>query len=622
MTKLRYLFTVCLILFVVSAYSQPAPARYGKIDMADLEMKTYPLDTTAEAVILCDYGVFNDNTFDFTRLLRIKILKKEGSYVVNRAYPITGTGSIKGCTYNLVNGEIVESKLKSESIFRETIRDDYYRYRVTMPDVRAGSVVEIQYTYPYLPYEWSFQDVVPVRWSELRIAGSPIFTFQKVFFGFEPFYINEPGRWATKDLPAMRPEPFVNSMNNYMNRVEIEVQSITVPGYLRYFTTSWDAVNLYLDQHKSFGMATAMGTFMNDVTRNIKNLDLSPEKKMKAACDSIKRRIKWNEQESLLSTAELAYSYRKGSGNSADINLTLVQLLKKLDFTAFPIALSTRENGILSPAFPSINKLNYVIAGVNYNGKTYLFDATDRCLPSGMLPFRALNGRGRIIKTDMSDWIDLTPTAEEKQSVYFEMKLDENGEMSGKATYTKTEYAGYYLRDALRKHNSQDEYIKEKESQNPGLIINSFSFENLDSLQKPVQEIYDMSITGFADIIGDMISVSPMLFEKLTSNPFKMEKRKYPIDYGHQIKKRFIINLTLPDGYEVSEIPSPLALSLPSKSARFTYNTIVNNNTVQMICNFEIAKIIFTESEYDLVKEFYNQVIAKEAEVIMLKKKN
>jgi hypothetical protein len=621
MTKLRYLFTVCLILFVVSVYSQPAPARYGKIDMADLEMKVYPLDTTAEAVILCDYGVFNDNTFDFTRLLRIKILKKEGSYVVNRAYPITGTGSIKGCTYNLVNGEIVESKLKSESIFREEIRDDYYRYRVTMPDVRAGSVVEIQYTYPYLPYEWSFQDVVPVRWSELRIAGSPIFTFQKVFFGFEPFYINEAGRWVTKNLPAMRPEPYVNSLNNYMNRVEIEVQSITVPGYLRYFTTSWDAVNIQLSEHKSFGKATAMGTFLNEVTRNIKNLNLPPETRMKAACDSIKHKIKWNEQETLLSTAELAYAYRKGSGNSADINLILVQLLKKLDLTAFPVALSTRENGLLSPAFPTLNKLNYVIAGVRYNGQTYLFDATDRCLPSGMLPFRALNGRGRIIDPVLSDWVNLTPAAEEKETVYFEMKMDENGEMTGKATYTKSDYAGYYLRDDLRKHNSNDEYIKEKESQYPGLTINSYSFENLDSLQKPAREIYDITLTGFSDLIGDMISIDPLVYEKLTSNPFKMEKRKYPIDYGHLIKKRIIMNLTLPDGYEVSETPAPLSIALPSKSGRFTYNTIVNNNTVQMICNFEIAKTVFTEGEYELVKEFYNQVIAKEAEVLILKKK-
>ncbi len=58
---------LCLIaIFIeIASYGQPAPARYGKIDMADLEMKVYDKDTTAEAVILCDYGEFNPTTLRF-----------------------------------------------------------------------------------------------------------------------------------------------------------------------------------------------------------------------------------------------------------------------------------------------------------------------------------------------------------------------------------------------------------------------------------------------------------------------------------------------------------------------------------------------------------------------------
>ena len=147
-------------------------------------MKVYPLDTTAEAVILCDYGEFNANTFEFLRLLRMKVLKKEGSDIVNKVLNVDGIGSIKGCTYNLVNGEMVESKLKNESIFKERVRDDRYLYRITMPDVRVGSVVEIQYSFPLLPSEWLFQDNIPVRWSELRIQDSPYVAFRRYFTDF------------------------------------------------------------------------------------------------------------------------------------------------------------------------------------------------------------------------------------------------------------------------------------------------------------------------------------------------------------------------------------------------------------------------------------------------------
>lgn len=419
MKKPLFITSLLILLVGYTLKGQPAPAKFGKVDMADLEMKTYPLDTTAKAVILCDFGEFNTSTFEFTRLLRIKVLKKEGSDLVNQTLYIDGKGAIKGCTYNLVNGEVVESKLKNTSIFEEMIREDNYRYRITMPDVQVGSVVDIQYSFPLLPQEWRFQDEIPVRWSELRINYSTYVSFQKVFYGFLPLYINEPNRWVGKDMPALRDEPYTNSITNYLTKFEIELSDITIPGYYRFYTSSWDAVNKYLDENKYFGETMSAGLFLSNDVKAIEAKNLTGTDKMKAACDIIKQKVKWNEDESLYtSTSDLSMSYKKGSGNSADINLILVQLLKKLDFDAFPVALSTRENGIISLAYPTIDKFNYVIAGVKFNNKYYLFDATETYLPSGMLPFRALNGRGRTISTKLSEWVDLAPEFSRKKRSY------------------------------------------------------------------------------------------------------------------------------------------------------------------------------------------------------------
>jgi hypothetical protein len=615
-------FSLSLLVFAAfNSYSQPLPARYGKIDRSDLEMKVYPLDTTAEAVILCDYGEFNPNTFEFNRLLRIKVLKKEGSEIVNQVFYINGNSNIKGCTYNLVDGQVTESKLKNESIFRERVHDDRFRYRITMPDVRAGSVVDIQYSFPLLPSEWLFQDDVPIRWSELRITDSPYVTFQKVFYGFQPLDINQPGRWVGKDMPALRSEPYVNSISNYLTKVEIELSNIMIPGYTRFFTSSWEAVNSYLLNHDNFGGVMNICMFLFDDVRSINEQNLTGPEKMKAACDLIRQKVKWNDEISLYCTADLGIAYKKGSGNSADINLMLVQLLKKLDFEAFPVALSTRENGIISPSFPTIDKLNYVIAGVKYNGKNYFFDATETNLPSGMLPFRSLNGRGRIINTKYSDWVDLQPGVDQKESVLCEMNLDESGEMKGTISCSDMDYSAYYFRNDYDGYNSQDEYIRDLESSFPGLSILSSSFENLDSLNKPVMERYEVSLTGYSDNIGDMISISPMLLQRMEDNPFKLNTRKYPIDFGHLIKKRYMLKLTIPDGYEVTSIPKPGILTVPDKTARFTYQVGISGNSVTVSTYFEINKSIYVESEYQLLREFYNQVIAKQAEVIMLKRK-
>ncbi len=615
---LPLLIFVCITEF---SFSQPAPARYGKVDIADLQMTVYDLDTTAEAVVLCDYGVFNSNTFEFSRFKRVKILKKTGYDYLDETYYIPGSSALKGCTYNLENGEVVESKLKAESIFKERIYGDNYRFKAAMPDVKVGSVVDIYYSFTGLPSVWYFQDDVPVRWSELRVPSTPYLTFQKSFYGFEPLFLNEDGRWISKNMPALRAESYVNSIYNYMTKFEFEIQSITYPGYYKFYTSSWDAVNTYLLENDNFGVPLKVVLFLTDESAALKKTNLQGLPLMTAACDLIKKKIKYNDEKSLYTSTDLSISYRKGSGNSADINISLIVLLKKLDFDAFPIVLSTRDNGIIPLTFPTIDKFNYVVAGVRYNNKVYCLDATEQNLPAGMLPFRALNGKGRIIAKQGSEWVDLTPTADRKEVVYCNMKMDETGTLTGTITYTESDYEALYSRDSYKTFNSQDEYVKDMESDYPGLTINSFKFEDLDSIHKPLKEIMDVTLTGYADIIGDMISLRPMLIEQMESNPFKAEKRKYPIDFGHATRSRFILNIEIPEGYEVSEMPKPGVIQIPDKSAKFTYKASQTGNTISLVANMEITRALYYESDYALIKEFFNQIISKESEVFMLKKK-
>ncbi len=140
------LWIIVFIFFVSNALiAQKAPVKFGSLDKADLEMMVYDYDTSASAVVLCDYGFFSTTTFQFTRTLRVKILKKEGTKWGDWLFYIDEDTPIKGITYNLVNGEIVETKLKSESVYRERVYENYYRTRIAMPNVSAGSVIDIQY---------------------------------------------------------------------------------------------------------------------------------------------------------------------------------------------------------------------------------------------------------------------------------------------------------------------------------------------------------------------------------------------------------------------------------------------------------------------------------------------
>lgn len=285
---------ILLCLVHVSVNAQKAPIKYGKVSKEDLEMKAYPSDTSAAAAILCDYGYFNSNSFQFSRTLRIKIFKKEGLQWADKTFPGDSKGDVRGITYNLENGEIVETKLKSESIFKERVTDDIFRLRIAMPNVKEGSVFDIEFNYPFLPSEWRFQEEIPVRWSELIIESSPYIEFRKNFTGFERLSENSEMRWVAKDMPAFKKEPYMNAVSNYITKYEIEILRISLPGsehstgYYKEYSTDWSTVIGRLMGNKYFGGTLHGCSFLNSIVEDIESKYTSPFDKLKAAQEAKK----------------------------------------------------------------------------------------------------------------------------------------------------------------------------------------------------------------------------------------------------------------------------------------------------------------------------------------------
>jgi hypothetical protein len=137
---------------------------FGKISQEELEMKTCPLDTTASAMYLYDSG---ENEFfyaktglwsDYSRAMRIKIFKNNGykyaTFKINALksgnYSRGDSVNIKGFTYNLENGKIVRDSLELKTIFKKDLSDRVCQYVFTMPKVKEGSVIEVQYNHSSL----------------------------------------------------------------------------------------------------------------------------------------------------------------------------------------------------------------------------------------------------------------------------------------------------------------------------------------------------------------------------------------------------------------------------------------------------------------------------------------
>lgn len=625
----QHVFLLLFVLFLTSfaVHAQKAPIKYGKINKADLEMKVYPLDTTAAAAILCDYGYFNSTQFQFVRTLRIKIFKKEGLDWANKTFPGDSKGDVRGIVFNLENGQVVETKLKSESIFKERVTDDLYRLRVAMPNVKEGSIFDLEFVYPMLPSEWRFQDEIPVRWSELVIEPSTYIDFRKNFTGYETLSESSDMRWVAKDMPAFRKEPYMNSVTNYITKFEIEVRSISIPpsnystGYYKEYSTDWNHVVGRLMNSNYFGETLKGCGFLNKIADTIEAKYTLPLEKLKAAQSAIKKAVKWNKEEAIFTTVDgLNQPFNKKIGNSADINLLLAQLLRKLKMNVDLVVLSTRSNGMLSYS-PSLDKLNYVVDYVTIDDKKYFADATEESLPVGLLPERCLNSIGRLININEKTQFpfELKPEKKYKQIVQADLKLDQDMVLSGILNKISYDYAALDFREKYEKFNSQDEFLKDFENDHQGLSVTNCKISNIDSIYNPLVEAYDVKIKNKVTSSGDLLYINPLLYEQMESNPFKIEERKYPVDFVYPMERMYRFKLTLPDNMQVSELPKPLAIRMPDNSALIQYQIMSEGKVIQLSYRFVINKPNFTSQDYANLREFFSELVKKQAEPIIIK---
>ncbi len=654
------LLSVFFATFCFTITAQDAPIKYGKIDLADLQMKVYSKDTSAEAVVLCDYAesyhVYNTSSglqIAFERHRRIKILKKSGYDWATHSIVVSNSKSssakeyvteLKGATYNLVDGKIVAEKLTKESIFEEKVSENRTQKKISLPNVKEGSIVEYSYRiisdFDHEIRAWEFQKSIPTVWSEYRVSIPDFYRFQIIGQGYEPFVVSETKddninfgagidsergkkhRWVMKDVPALREEPFMTTIDDYRSQLEFEIAAYTPSkGISKYYSLSWDDFSKTIGEYDNFGGQLKRGGFLKEVVSNINAVHKDTLSKIQAAFDYVSKAIKWNGVETFYASSNLKKVHETKTGNVADINLMLVVLLRELGLEADPVILSTRENGRVLDNYVLERKFNYVIACTKVEGKNMLLDATEPLLNLGVLPVRCLNENGRLIHDQTGEWIALKTSHKMAKTLILNMNLSAEGVLKGDLSVSFLGYYGHQYRSAMKKE-SKDKFKENFKKSHPSWEISNTTIEGYDDLSQPLVAKFETIINEKSNVAGDKIYFNPMVGEGEEKNPFTAMNRKFPVDFGTLIEENFIATYTIPQDYIVEEIPKSVKVTLPDDGGRFTYIISASEEGKLTIASkILLKKTMYFAEEYEVLRKFYDQIVQKHAEQIVLKKK-
>ena len=665
-----------LILLFLGAHNISAQDyKFREVSKEELNEKEYVKDPAAAAAVLyrkvlINYQYVKDKGFSVQTDVheRIKIYNSDGfkmGTISQSLYQSSGesetVNGIKAFTYNLEGGKIVETKLSKSDIFTEEVNKYRLRKKFTMPNLKEGSVIEYQYKISS-PFSYNIDEIdlqydIPIAKQEIKVIIPEYFIFTERIKGYLFFDIkrstqngkinfmstNRSSRGGfngpqtsisnssidfvknvssinMNDVPALKKEPFVNNMNNYRSSLKYELQYTKFPNStIQNYTSNWEKVVKKIYEYESFGGQLEKTKYFKKDIVNVLQGKVSEEEKMIAIYQFVKERMNWNNIYGYTSDEGVKKAYELRSGNIADINLIMVGMLRAAKLKAYPVLISTRSNGV--PLFPTLEGFNYVAASVNING-TYIFlDATNKFTKANLLPTRALNWFGRIVKENgASEQFSLMPNLKSQTTIMLNAEIAQNGDIEGKMRRSFKDYAAYSFRN-INEAVDEDSYIEKLENDMGGIEISEHNIKDKLTVGKPVIESFDFYAEEMVEFIGDKIYISPLMWFTTEENPFTIDTREYPIDFKYPIKEKYLLSFKIPEGYKVEFLPEPMRVSLPNKEGSFYYKLgILGGNTVQISVEDQINVPIIAAQNYFILKEYYKTVIEKQLEKVVLSK--
>ncbi len=560
--------------------------------------------------------------------------------------------SFKAVTYNLEDGKIKEAKLGKSDLIKEQIDKEKTLLKFTMPNVKAGSIVEYTYQvvtdYISQPDAWLFQSTTtPTLWSEYRFALPSFFIYNITIRGYRKLDIIDQknkqslftvveqstisqnkniditattthNRWVMKNSPELKTEPFTYSIRNHIPRLEFQLAGQRSPLIPQTYRSTWQEITKGLLESEYFGKN--LNTDANWFEPEIKQIIGSASDQL-----SVANKIYCYVRDEIKSTDEagvyISHSPKKvfgaKKGSIAEINILLTAMLRYAGLKAVPILLSTSSHGYAAEHLPMISSMNYVVAKVTIGEKEYFLDASQKQLGFGRLAPYCYNGFA--VEANMNGTsVHLDPAQLNEKSVT-SINLFLNKELNaGNVQKTKGYFASLRDRNTIEKSGTDQYFRGIKNQYTNALDVTDFKIDSLNDLEQPIKVSYNLK---FDENTDGIIYLNPYYGENYSKNPFASAERQYPVEFPFPQEEVVLSTIVTPEGYTVDELPKSLSVYLDeTKKSYFEYKISASGSNINFLSRLKLSKTFYMPEEYYKLREFFDFVVKKQAEQIVLKK--
>jgi Domain of Unknown Function with PDB structure (DUF3857)/Transglutaminase-like superfamily len=660
----------CLFFFSVLQAQDKLPVKFGRVTPEDFNIVLSGVDSAAGAVVIADCGTSNfepNNTgwfnLVFKRSCRIRILKQSAFDAATITIPLYVTAresekiaGLRASTYTLENGKVVETRLEDKSVFTDQLSRHWAQKKFTFPALKEGAIIEYTYTQtsPFLfnLQSWTFQGDYPCLWSEYQAEIPNFFQYVTIGHGYSNFDVNTansqtvsfritiPGgaerddhetfddevvthRWVMKNVPALKEEPFTTSMDNYLSKLEFQLRRYNFAyGYSKDIMGNWYSASEELLKDEEFGAdLDRSNDWMDDELKPVLLGAADDKEKAQRLFAFVRDKFNCTSHGSLYLSDPLKTVFKNKHGNEAELNLLLVALLRHEKIAADPVILSTRANGFANEIYPLLTRFNYVICRATLDSNKVYLDASEPWLGFGRLPERCYNGYARVLNKDLPAYVslDADDVHETKFTLVIFSKDSVGSGLQGHLMTTPGFDEACTLRNKLKTTSPADLFKTIKTSYSAECSVSNLEIDSLNRPDDPLQLSYDLNLRP--DSGADIFYFNPMLGEGYKENPFKSAERKYPVEMPFAMDETYVLNMDIPGGYEVDELPKPAKVLFNDNEGFFEYLIVKGDGVIQLRSHIKFSKANFKPEDYATLRDFFGYIVKKQSEQIVFKKK-
>lgn len=659
----------CLLfgaLFSVAGFTQKKDWKFGSISDAELKMTVYPKDSAAKAVILYESGdlyyEYMDNDFRicFEYSTRIKVLDADGVSYADVSIPYytdirnkEKVLSIEAVAYNLENGKVVKNKLDKQYIFDEQVNKNWNQKKFAVQGVKAGTVFEYRYKFYsdrfYQMPTWTIQHDIPVVSSRFECKIPEYFLFNTDMTGYvqvnaettdevQYFIVklrdgtseniscnSKKSIYSVSDVPALKEEPHVWSLDDFKSRIRFELRGIQYPfSTYQAYSNQWVDIDKLLSDDEDFGRMLKISNPYKSEVALIKSMPVTDEEKVRKIFALIQSEFIWNKKYAFYSQG-IREAIKTKTGSKSDINFVLIAALKDAGYRACPVMMSRRSEGRLPYTYPSIGKLNTFVVRVDLgeSGMVYM-DASDSYADLNVLSSNLMVERARVFDLEIPEnsdkWVDLTKLNKSWSATSVQASIGTDGVLTGVYKSSLNNQMAYQFKKSYSNYKNLDEYKEYCEKINK-ISIDSMVVIGVDSLSSQIKE--SCYFKKNLDVSGDYIYLNALIIPFLSTNQFTQKERHLPVEFDFNYTFKMNVALDIPEGYVVEELPKSGAVGVEDKSCRSVIRVQqVNPQQIMISYNFELGRMIFQLWEYDMLRGFFGNVVTQNESQLVLRKIN